>query len=191
MALVPLASVDRSALRWLRTGEDPIEFTLSSGDRAVLTVRWEKRSGSLASIDAADGQWTVKRSGFLNPHIVLRVAGSAKEVARVTVHWNYHRIELAGGRAYRFHRAGVLVPAWQVTNAVGTEVAHLEPVRDGRRLEGGAVLVSPAGVDLPELATILGITWYFIVLVWFEDESLLPLEDLSLPAEPPDRVSPG
>jgi hypothetical protein len=174
--LAPFASVDRSALRWLRSAEDPIEFTLSSGDTTLETLRWEKRSGSLAGVDTADAQWTVKRAGFLNPHIAVRAAGSATEVARVTVHWNYHRIEIAGGPSFRFHRAGVLVPAWQVTTDTGAELVHIEPVREGRRLEGGAILVSPAGAGAKSLPLLLAVTWYFIVLVWFEDEALLPLE---------------
>jgi hypothetical protein len=180
--LVPFPSVDRSAMRWLRTGDGPIEFTLSSGESPVAVLRWEKRSGSLAGADTADGQWTVKRSGFLNPHIVLRPGGSASEVARVTVHWNYHRVDIPGHGSYRFHRAGVLVPAWQVTTDGGAEVVHIEPVREGRRLEGGAVLVSPGGAALPELPLLLILSWYFIVLVWFEDESLLPLEGPDPPA---------
>ena len=176
MTLVPFTAVDRSALRWLRTGEEPIEFTLSAEDRPLAVIHWEKRSGSLAGVDTADSNWTVKRAGFLNPHIVLRRAGSADEVARMTVHWNYHRIEIAGGTAYRFHRAGVLVPAWQVTTEAGVELVHLEPAREGRKLEGGAVLVSPAGANLADLPALLALAWYFVVLVWFEDEALLPLE---------------
>jgi hypothetical protein len=175
MALVPFASVDRSALRWQRTAETPMEFTLSSGDAPVARVRWAHVGGSLASAELSGETWTLKRGGFLNPNITARAADGTT-VARLTVHLSHHTIELPGGAAYRFHRAGVLLPAWKVTGDDGQEVLHLEPVREGRRLEGGAVIAPPYATDRPELLLLIVVAWYFIVLAWFEDEALVPLE---------------
>ena len=176
MALTPFSSVDRSALRWQRTNETPMEFTLSSGDAPVAVVRWHQAGGSLASADLSDGQWTLKRGGFLNPHITVRRAGGGDTLARLTAHLSHHQIELSGGATYRFHRAGVLVPAWKLTALDGTEVLHIEPVREGRKLEGGAVVAAGEGASLPELLLLVVLAWYFIVLAWFEDEALVPLE---------------
>lgn len=184
MTLVPLASVDPTALRWLRTAEEPTEFTLSAGDDSIAVMRWEKASWSPASADTADTHWTLRRTGFLTTHLTLRTEGTAGDTARITVHVgmhrgeNYHRIEFAGGARYRFHRAGVQVPAWQVTTEDGSELVHIEPVRDGRKLEGAAVVVSEEGRPSHDLAALLAFSWYFIVLVWFEDETLLPLEQV-------------
>jgi hypothetical protein len=176
MALVPMAAVDRSALSWRRTNDSPMEFTLSSGDQAVARLRWAQAGGSLASVELADGSWTLKRGGFLNPHITARRAGGGETLARLTVHLNHHAVELPGGPTYRFHRAGMLVPAWKVSRNDGTELLHVEPVREGRKLEGGAVIASTEAAQLPELLLLAVITWHFIVLSWFEDEALVPLE---------------
>ena len=176
MALAAFASVDRSALRWLKTSDRPFVFSLSSGEQAVASLAWKEVGKSLALAQTATGAWTLKRGGFLNPHVTVRAAEGEHELARLSVHFNYHRIEVAGGRAYRFHRAGLLVPAWKVSSDDGREILHIEPVREGRRLEGGAVLPAATSTDLPDLLLLAVLSWYFIVLAWFEDEALVPLE---------------
>ncbi|HTZ61109.1 MAG TPA: hypothetical protein VMC82_00445 [Thermoplasmata archaeon] len=173
---VPLASVDATALRWLRRRESPLEFDLLAGDRLVGSMTWGSKSGTLATFATASTTWTLKRGGFLNPHITVRAAGSTATAARLSVHLNYHRIEVTGAGAYRFHRAGVLVPAWKVTEEGGSEVLHVEPVREGRKLTAGAVLASEAATRKPAFPLLVGTSWYFIVLAWFEDETLAALE---------------
>jgi|GEM_PF-381235 len=176
MPLAPLSSVDRTALRWLRSAETPVEFTLSSGDSEVAKLRWVEHEGSLASAETPAGAWTLKRGGFLNPHITVRKSGVGANLARLSVHLSSHRIEVVGGSSYRFQRAGILVPAWKISTEDGREVLHIEPVREGRKLMGGAALPAPAGIDLPELLLLTVVGWYFIVLAWFEDEALVPFE---------------
>jgi hypothetical protein len=180
MALVPFSSVDRSALRWLRDRAHPDAFSLLSGDATAATIEWVTRGASLATARTTSGDWTLKRGGFLNPHVTVR--SGEVVIARLSVHLNYHQIEVLGGRSYRFHRAGVLVPAWQVTGRDGKEVLHVEPAREGRHLTAGAVVVSSEAMNLPELLLLVVLSWYFIVLAWFEDEAV----DSLAPFEGPD-----
>jgi len=183
MALSSFASVDHSTLRWLRSRESPVEFTLSAGDSSVARLRWSQPGGSLATAETDQGLWTLKRGGFLNPHITVRKSGAGENLARLTVHLSYHAVELAQGTSYRFHRAGLLVPAWKITTDAGREVLHIEPVREGRKLAGGAVISAPTALQLPELLLLSVIGWYFIVLAWFEDEALVPLEGADMAAD--------
>ncbi len=183
--LVPFSSVDRSALRWIRTAEGPEEFTLSAEDQPLMVLRWSKRGAGSARAETAGGTWFLEKRGFLNPHLTLHATETGPALARVSVHLNYHRIEFAGGGQYRFHRAGLLVPAWQITTPEGTELVHLEPTRETRKLEGGAVLVTPAGVASADLPALLVLSWFFVVLAWFEDEAMIPLEGPNAPAGPP------
>jgi len=182
MPLVPLSGVDRTALRWLRGREHPDAFSLQSGESTIATLEWLQKGASLATLRSASNEWTLKRGGFLNPHITARSGNAA--VARLSVHFNHHQIDLAGGASYRFHRAGVLIPAWTVTAASGAEILHVEPVRDGRHLVGGAVVAAPAAAELPELLLLTGLAWYFIVLAWFEDETVETLAPFEGPDAP-------
>jgi len=185
MAISPLSAVDRTTLRWLRTRDHPDAFSLLSGEATVATLEWAQRGGSLATLRSATGEWTLKRGGFLNPHITVRFG--EKTLARLSVHFNHHQIDLASGRSYRFHRAGVLVPAWTVTRSAGEELLHLEPVREGRHLVAGAIVVSAAAADLPDLLLLVAISWYFIVLAWFEDEAVETLAPFEGPDSPAAR----
>ncbi len=184
MAFVPFGSVDRSALRWLRTGETPMDFELRSGPSRIARLRWSGPGGSLATAESAAGTWTLKRGGFLNPHVTVRGAAGPEPLARLSVHLSYHRIEIAAGPAYRFHRAGVLVPAWEITTDDRREILHIEPVREGRRLAAGAALAPAGAQSLPELLLLVVLSWYFIVLAWFEDEALVPFEGSEVPGGP-------
>jgi hypothetical protein len=186
MTLVPLSSVDRSGLRWLRDRDHPDAFSLLSGDATVATLEWQARGASVATLRSAAGEWTLKRGGFLNPHILVRSEG--KVLARLSVHFNYHQIDITGGSSYRFHRAGMLVPAWQVTSKDAKEVLHVEPVREGRHLSAGAAMVAPDAAALPELLLLLVLSWYFIVLAWFEDETVEALTPLEGP-DPPETYT--
>jgi len=183
MALAPLASVDRSVLRWIRTRDRPVAFSLLSGETTVATLEWAQHGGSLATLRTASGEWTLKRGGFLNPHVTVRAGDTT--TARLSVHLNYHQIDVVGGPTYRFHRAGVLVPAWQVTTPGGKELLHMEPAREGRHLRAGAVVIAPDALDLSELPVLIALSWYFIVLAWFEDEAVETLA----PFEGPDSAA--
>ena len=182
MPFQPFSAVDRSDFRWLRTGEHPAAFSLLSGESVVATLEWSPGDRSLATLRSASDEWTLKRGGFLNPHITVRVQEAVR--ARLSVHLNYHQIDVSGGRSYRFHRAGVLIPAWTVATGAGQEILHIEPAREGRHLSAGAVVVSPNATDLPDLLLLIVLAWYFIVLAWFEDETVEALAPFEGPDAP-------
>jgi len=183
--LVPFASVDRSALRWLRTGDTLPEYTLLAGDAAVASVRFARHRGARATAETSDGRWTLARNGFLVPHLTIRAEGTDAPVARLTNRLGHHEIEVGGGGSYRLRRAGLLVPAWKLTDSEGREQLHIEPVAEGRHLEGGAVIAS--GTATPrELLLLTLLSWYLVVLLWIEDEAVEALA----PFEGPDAPAP-
>ncbi len=173
MDLAPFSDVDLSTLRWARVHGPVHTFQLTAGDFAIANLAWEKPHGSLAVAETAAGRWSLKRAGFLHAHLTVRREGSSKDVARLVPALRDHRIELSGGQAFDLKRASMLVPAWTVLDArTGAELVHIEPVREGRRLEGGIYEVEPAARTLPALPAVLILSWYFVVLAWFEDETV-------------------
>lgn len=183
VTLVPFSSTDVAALRWLKAADAPAVFHLSSGDLPLAEIRWTDRGTSLAHAETASDRWTLQRGGFLDSHVTLRTIDGSTELARISIRMLHHEIAFARGPAFRFRRGdprvtGILVPSWKVTREDETELVHIEPVREGRHLTGGAVLVSPEGAKTPELAPLLVLTWFFIGLAWFEDEVAVPVETL-------------
>jgi len=170
-ALAPFASVDPTAMRWIRPAADQHVYELRAGDVLLARLAWDGRAGSLAHASLAGGDCTVKRGGFLQPHVTFRDA-SGRDQARLTMHLAHGTIVLAGGRTFLFRRAGLLVPAWQISEPSGRLLVHIEPVADRARLQGGIVQVEPNFVSDVALPWIVVMGWYFIHLAWFEDEAL-------------------
>jgi hypothetical protein len=187
--LVPFGSVDRSTLRWLRTGDTVPEFTLLAGDSAVAAIRFARHRGARATAETADGTWTLARAGFLVPHLTVRPEGGDAPVARLTNRLGHHEIEVGGGGSYRLKRAGLLVPAWKLAGDDGQEQVHIEPVAEGRHLEGGAVIAAGPAPSR-ELLLLVVLSWYLIVLLWIEDEAVEALAPFEGP-DAPTRVRPA
>lgn len=186
MEIVPFASVDRTALRWLRTAEKPAEYTLLSGDAPVATLSWRRHGGSLAVAVTAQGRWTLKRTGFLSPRVSVRPDGSETTEATLVAHLRRHEITIRGGRTYRLYHESHILPGWRLTGPGETEVLHIEPAAERRGLAGGAVLAA-APANAPELLLLCVLSWYFIVLAWLEDElveTLVPFEGPDAPSRP-------
>ncbi|MGP8077513.1 MAG: hypothetical protein ACLQD8_01560 [Thermoplasmata archaeon] len=184
MPLVPIDSVDRSTLRWLRTGESTPEYTLLAGESAVAVLKWARPRGARATAETAQGTWTLGRGGFLVPHLTVRRAEREAPIARLTNRLGHHEIEVGGGGSYRLQRAGLLLPAWALWDEQGREQIHIEAVAEARRLEGGAVIASGTA-PAPELLLLVVLSWYLIVLLWIEDEAveaLVPFEGPDAPA---------
>ena len=183
MALVSLASVDPSALRWVRLRESPAAFSLQAGDREVATLSWSRPGGSLATARTAESTWTMKRAGFLQPTVLVRREGTDEPIARLSAHLARHEIHIGREPAYRLRHVSHILPSWRLTTARGEEVLHVEPVPEKRSLEAGAVVVAP-GVGGPWTLLLVVLTWYFVVLTWFEDEAIEALTPFEGPDPP-------
>lgn len=178
MDLAPLGSVDLSALRWTRIPGEIHSSVLMADETAIATLEWKKPHGSLAIGQTKEARWSLKRAGFLHAHLTVRREGSEKDVARLVISWRDHRIELSDGSAYDLKRASRLVPAWTISGTTTrTPLVEIEPVREGRRLEGAIYTVAPEGRGLPALPILLILSWYFVVLDWFEDETVAEWAD--------------
>ncbi len=165
----PIATADLDSLRWVRSGTGR-SFQLLSGATPVASLQWERGWGTEAAVDSAAGRWTVRRAGFLSPAVTVVGTDPAKPLASLHAHLHQSTIQLDGGRTYRWSRAGFWVPAWELDDASGAEVVNVEPVREGRHLQGGLLEVGPGGRSNPDLLVLLVVSWYFVVLSWFEDE---------------------
>jgi hypothetical protein len=195
--MIPFASVDTTALRWLRTSEAPVAYELRSGDDLIARLSRARHGGSLVHAETSEGSWTLKRVGFLHPRVTARKEGAPGDVAVLDIHWRRTSVRVGNGRSFAFERAGLAVPAWQFLTADGVRLVHIEPVRSGRSLVGGAVSVGPSGTRLAELPVLLLVGWYYIMQEWFEDEAVAAGEALleasagpSPPKQPGETQSP-
>ena len=72
---------------------------------------------------------------------------------------------------YRLVHKGRLIPAWEFRDAGGQPVLHVEAVRDHSKLVGGLATVPKAANSNPDMALLLVVAWYFVVMEWAEEEA--------------------
>ena len=166
-----LTEADMDGLRWTRTGE-PHSYQLKSGTDPVATLHWEKPVETHATAEAEGAHWSLKRSGFVSPVVTVRDITTGTDLALLHVHLRNSLLQVAGGATYRWTRTGFWIPAWEFQDTGGNELVDFEPVREGSRLDGGLVGVSPAGRADPNLLLLLVLGWYFIVQSWIEDDTV-------------------
>ncbi len=169
--LRPFASVDLTALRWTRLATDRHEFLLQSGGTALARLDLAGPVGSLAHATLSNDAWTLKRGGFLHPHVTVRRRDGI-DLARLQAHLGGGTLSVVQGARYGFRRAGLLVPAWQFLDPSDRPIVHIEPVVERRRLAGGLVQVDPSATGNPDLPLLLIVGWYFVFLASFEDETV-------------------
>jgi hypothetical protein len=175
--LSAFSDVDTTAMRWIRPAAGENAYELRAGDALLGRLAWRGEAGSLAHVELASGEWTVKRGGFLQPHVTLRDS-AGHDIARLAMHLAHGTIEVVGGRHFSFRRAGLLVPSWQITETTGRVLLHFEPVAERSHLQGGLVQVDPTLAKEPVLPWLVVLGWYFIHRAWFEDEALRASESI-------------
>jgi hypothetical protein len=157
-------------LEWVNSGTDDA-FQLSAGDRTFATLEWKKGTETVAQVSSVHGPWTLRRRGFLAPAIVVRDSVQGTELAALSVRWRESLVHLAGGPTFRWVDSGFWSPRWKFIDEQGAPVIQFEPRQGhGRGLERGLLSFGPGAQPTPELLLLLVLGWYFVVLVWAEQE---------------------
>jgi len=75
----PISETAGEELLWIQPAARRREHELRAGDDVVATLRFQQ--GSLADAEADGHHWTLKRQGFWQPRVTVRVPGSDADVA--------------------------------------------------------------------------------------------------------------
>ena len=151
-------------LQWSQPSATHRAFELRSGTEVLATLRWEKIFGSLAMGECADGQWTFKRSGFLNPKVTARTAGTESEVAVFDPTWKGDgTVQLTGGRRYRWYKPSFWGSEWSFAGEDETVIATFKP-RGGFIRHAADVTLAP-NTTATEIALLVMLGWYLMVLM--------------------------
>ena len=166
----PLIEFTGGLLEWVQPKVFERNYELVSGETLVATLAFRSSFGTLAVAETAEGSWTFKRVGFLNPRISVRQVGGLDDLA-------LYRPRFWGGGDLAF--TGGPVVSWRSTDFWTTEWAFFDPVdqallafRPGREKERLAdifksqatVEVSPVGAGSPHLSILASLGMYLLVL---------------------------
>lgn len=166
----PLIEFTGRVLEWVQPRVFERAYELVSGETLLATLAFRSSFGTLAVAETAEGSWTFKRVGFLNPRISVRQAGGLDDLA-------LYRPRFWGGGDLAF-TAGPVV-SWRSSDFWTTEWAFFDPAdqplvsfRQGREKERLAdifksqatVEVSPLGAGSRHLSILAPLGMYLLVL---------------------------
>jgi hypothetical protein len=161
-----LKSVGEAELRWTQPRLRQASFELRAGDEVYATLQWTKAGGSLVAGETAEGRWTFKRVGFLNPRVTIRRAGEETDLATFRPSWKGDgTLRFADGRVFSLDAADFWWSEWSLNTADGRPLIVFR--RDMGRLfrSEATVELKPEARDLPELPLLALLGWYVMILI--------------------------
>jgi hypothetical protein len=150
---------------WVQFQAAKRQYELRVGDAVAATLRWENAWGSLATGETAEGQWTLKRAGFLRPRVTVRVAGSDPDVAVLLLGWGGSGdVRLADGRQFLWAPTSFWHSEWAFTTSGGEPLLVFKPKFALMRSET-EIEIKAQALSLPELSLLAILGWYLMVLI--------------------------
>ena len=135
----PLAASPGWRLQWAQPKRLERSFELRSGETRFATLVFRSAFGTLATATTADGEWTFKRVGFLNPRVTVRRAGAQEDLAVYQPRlWGGGRLACADGSSF----------SWKAVNFWSTQWMFADP-------GGRPILTFREGTEDPKLADVL------------------------------------
>jgi hypothetical protein len=128
-------------------------YELRAGAEIVATLKWQKGM-SLFAGDAAEGQWTFKRTGWLRPRVTVRRKDDATDLVTFTP---------TRGGALEFPEG------FSFKDANGEALVQMRLTRTAPVCLGAEVTLSPAALVLPDVSLLALLGWYVLVLASNDD----------------------
>ena len=135
-------------------------------------LTWAKSWGSLATGESADGEWTLKRIGFLRPRVTARLAGSSSNLAVVTMDWNGGgSVAFSDASDFTFRRTGFWHPQLSLTDTVGTRIFTMMPRAGIGKQDAILTLENEAARSSWRTSLLAILGWYLSILITDYDGS--------------------
>jgi hypothetical protein len=153
-----------NGLEWRQPGAFSRTYELKSGDSVLAELAFQKVFGTLARAWTADAAWTFKRAGFLTPVVTVRVEASEADIATYQPNWTGNKglLNLPGGEQLEFRTTNFWASEWVLSNQQGGELIRFH--NKGLVHHGASVEVSEAGKARADIALLMAVCWYVLVL---------------------------
>ena len=133
-----LSDFQGSTIQWTQANTFRRSYELRSENDLLGTLAFRSAFGTFATAETADGKWTFKRVGFLNPRVTVRPEGGEEDAGLYQPKiWGDGVLTLQGGPTF----------AWKPTNFWQTNWAFIDA-------EQCHVMDFTAGVDNKKLRDI-------------------------------------
>ena len=165
-----LSTVVGMQLHWIQPKTFERWFELRVGESLFATLCFEKAFGTLATAESADGSWTFKRVGFLNPRVTVREVGAEANLAIYQPKfWGDGSLEFPDGRVFHWKSTNFWGTQWGFADSGENLLFALKPGVDKPKLSDlfktqAIVEIDPRGRALAELPLLVLLGWYLMIL---------------------------
>jgi hypothetical protein len=177
-----LNDLTATSLEWHQSLTNPPDFELQTKDGVVATLTFLDEEHTLARVKTAEGKWTLKHLGLMNPVVTLREEGGKNSLATFHPHALRHgKLEFVDGAVFDW------VWLHESTPAAAFMGPHGLPMVQMRAHKGRDLKASP-GVEWCEVSLSDHARWRQALLASF-GLYLLILEDLKTQDEKAAELS--
>jgi hypothetical protein len=156
-----LNDADLKSLKWEQS--DKMASRLVADGQIVATLTWAKSWGSLATGESADGEWTLKRLGFLRPKVSVRENGSDSNLAVLSINWvGEGAVVFSDGEVFQFKRSGFWHPEWSMCNSRGQRLFLLKPDVGWKEMKAD-VEIEGAPILSKRTSILAILAWYVVI----------------------------
>ncbi|MDX1583549.1 MAG: hypothetical protein R3338_08115 [Thermoanaerobaculia bacterium] len=152
-------------LKWVHPDVEKRYYELRAGEEIVATLEWDSPDGSVAIAKTSTGSWSLRRLGFLNPHVVALETGSGSQVFRFDATMSGGGLAQASdGHHYRWY-ATLWRAEWGWMDTGGSELVKFHRSFDVDEKHEGNLDVLEKGRKVPQLDLLVTVGWYLIIMV--------------------------
>lgn len=151
-------------LLWVQPRAMKQQFELRCGDEVLAVMRWASSWRSSATAETAEGSWSFKRHGFRQQVVIESTWGDSMPPTLQRRWTGSATLTFPDGRLrYLWKRSGFwsIKRAW--TTMDGMPLLSFK-MRPGFLKTGGEVEIQPIAADLPELALLVTLGWYLVIM---------------------------
>jgi hypothetical protein len=150
-------------LMWVQPRTMKQRFELRCGDEVLAVMQWQSSWRSGAAAETAEGSWFYKRQGFRR-RVIIEPNGADPPTPTLSRRWTGSAtLSFPDGHSYLWKRSGFwgIKRAW--TTPEGTLLLGFK-TKYGLLKTGGEVAIDPFAASLPELALLVSLGWYMMVM---------------------------
>ncbi|HNT26247.1 MAG TPA: hypothetical protein PKM21_17905 [Anaerolineales bacterium] len=156
---------------WIQPAALERRFVLHSGEHELGQLEFHSAWGSLALAECAQGRWSFKRVGFLNPRVTVRLPDTESDLGLYTPRWTgtQGRLELANGHAYVWQAANFWASQFCWRHPSGDDLVLFSPGSEEQKLSNlfkqqARVTFASAAQNLGDLPLLVLLGWYLMIL---------------------------
>jgi len=156
-------------LEWRQLKSLSRDGQLLMDGREIGSLAFRSSMGTLATAKVGDACWTFKRVGFFQQRVDVRECGADASIGQfVNATWSGGGTLTVSGRTFKA-TTNFWSTKWQVEDADGRVLLRFD--YGGVFKRRANVKVAAAARAVPELALLIALSWYLVVMLWAEQES--------------------